>query len=70
MALRNENLKAEIQAILKEDHWTHDAIATRMGIPQSYVSRILNRSVDKRLIEMMDVIGYDIEVRFVRKKRR
>lgn len=70
MALRNENLKDEIRQILKEDHWTHDAVATRMGIAQPEISRILNRGVDKRLVDMMDAIGYDIEIRFVRKKRK
>lgn len=68
--LRNEDLKAEIQKILKDDHWTHDAVATRMGVAQPEISRILNRGVDKRLVEMMDTIGYDVEVRFVRKKRK
>lgn len=71
MALRNEDLKSEIKQIMKADHWTQDAVANRMGIPQSYIHKIFNRdNVDKRLIEMMDIMGYDVEVRFVRKRRR
>lgn len=70
--IRNENLRDEIRTIMKNDHWTHDALATRMGVPQPYISKILNNKdkVYGRLVEMMDVMGYDIEVRFVRKGRK
>ena len=70
--IRNENLRDEIRDIMKEAHWTHDALATRMGIPQSYISKILNykEKVYGKLVEMMDIMGYDVEVRFVRKKRK
>lgn len=69
--LRNENLRDEIREIMKNDHWTHDALANRMSVPQTYISTILRRDhVDSKMVEMMDVMGYDVEIRFVRKGRR
>lgn len=70
--IRNENLRDEIRAIMKNDHWTHDALATRLGVPQPYISKILNydEKVYGKLVQMMDIMGYDIEIRFVRKGRK
>ena len=70
--IRNENLRDEIRAIMKNDHWTHDALATRLGVPQPYISKILNykEKVYGKLVDMMDIMGYDIEIRFVRKGRK
>lgn len=69
--LKNEDLNAEIWQIIHDQHWVNTDLAERMGMPDTNFYRILKRDhVDKKIIELMEILGYDVEVKFVRKRRR
>lgn len=71
MALRNEDLNQEIWDLIKAGNWTKTDIARRIGIADTHIHRTVNRPhVDQKLIDIMDVMGYDVEVKFVRKRNR
>lgn len=69
--LRNEDLNNEVWEIIKAQHWNIIDLADRLGIPQSNFYRILKREqIQPSFINLAEVLGYDIEVRFVRRRGR
>lgn len=71
MALKNEDLNAEVWDIIRKQHWVVMDLAERLGMPDTNFYRILKRDqVSHNLIDIMEVLGYDVEVKFIRKKRR
>lgn len=71
MALRNEDLNQEIWDLMKSGNWKKTEISRRIGITDTHLNRTVNRPhVDQKLIDIMDVMGYDVEVKFVRKRNR
>lgn len=71
MALRNEDLAQEVWDLMAAGHWTKTEVARRVGITDTHINRTVNRPhVDQKLIDIMDVLGYDVEVRFLRKRNR
>ena len=71
MALRNTDLNNEVWDIIKAQHWNLADLSDRLGIPQSNFYRILKREqIQSAFINLLDVLGYDVEVKFVRKRSR
>ena len=71
MALKNEDIPGEVLELMAAGKWTQTEVSRRMGIRDTHFKRTLLRPhIDKKLIDMLDAIGYDIEVKFVRKKNR
>ena len=71
MALKNADLAKEIWDLMELGHWTKTEIARRIGITDTHMNRTVNRPhVDQKMIDIMEVMGYDVEVRFVRKRNR
>lgn len=71
MALKNKDLNAEVWDIIHQQHWVIMDLAERLGMPDTNFYRILKREhVSQKLIDLMEVLGYDVEVKFIRKKRR
>ena len=69
--LRNEDLNAEVRKIIADQHWSIEALADRMGIYGSNVHRLLKQQhIQENFIKLLDALGYDIEVKFVRKRSR
>lgn len=67
--IRND-INAEVEELIKSGHWTRTDITSRMGVTRQYYNKIMNRPhLDQKFVDMLDVMGYDIEVKFVRKRR-
>lgn len=59
----------EINAILRAEGLTQSDVARMRGIARQSVHDAIKRpAVLKSFVEMMEAIGYDIEIEFVRKK--
>lgn len=69
--LRNQDIPGEIWELMEKGHWTKTEIARRIGITDTHINRTVNRPhVDQKLIDICEVMGYDVELKFVRKKNR
>lgn len=69
--LKNKDLNAEIRAIIAEQHWNLTALADRMGTYDSNLHRLLKQDhVQENFIKLCDALGYDVEVKLVRKRGR
>lgn len=69
--LKNENLGDEIRAIIAEQHWKMADLANRVGMHRPNLYRTIDqKAVNDSLIDLMEALGYDVEIRFVRKKNR
>lgn len=69
--LKNENLSEEIWQIIRDQHWSVPDLANRMEIARPNVYRTVDQKhVSDALVKLMDILGYDVEVKFVRKKKR
>jgi len=69
MALKNEDLNGEVWAIIRDQHWSMVDLAGRLGIPSSNLYRILARDQFREVfVRLVDILGYDIEVKFTRKR--
>lgn len=70
-ALKNENLNGEIWAIIHQRHWVIMKLAERLGMPDTNFYRILKREhVSSKLIEIMEVLCYDVEDKFIPRKKQ
>jgi cell division FtsZ-interacting protein ZapD len=68
--LRNQDLNKEIEDLIESGHWVKTDLLNRMGLKKQYYRTMMNRPhVDQKIVEMLDIMGYDVEVKFVRKKR-
>jgi hypothetical protein len=64
-------LNAEVRKIIADQHWNIEALGDRMGIYGSNVHRLLKQNhIQENFIKLLDALGYDIEVKFVRKRSR
>lgn len=69
--LRNENLNGELRQIIKDQHWTITDLADRLGIFDTALHRILRQNhVSDNLIKLCDALGYDVEVKLIRKRAK
>jgi hypothetical protein len=69
--LKNEDLDKEIWGIIQAQHWVITDLASRIGISSTNFYRLLRRPhIDAKMVEMLEVMGYDVEVRFVRRAGR
>lgn len=69
--LKNKDLNGEIRAIIEEQHWNLTALADRMGMYDSNLHRLLKQPhIQENFIKLCDALGYDIEVKLVRKRGR
>lgn len=69
--LKNEDLNQEVWDIIHDQHWVNTDLSSRLGMSDTNFYRILKREhIDQKLIDIMEVLGYDVEVKFIRKRRR
>ncbi len=60
----------ELENLIESGHWTKMELMARMGLPRQYYHRIVGRQhVDQKIIDLAEIMGYDVEVKFVRKRR-
>lgn len=69
--VRNADLNAEVWDIIHNQHWAAADVATRLGVSPTNFHRILKRDqIQKSFVDLLEVLGYDIEIKFVRRKGR
>lgn len=64
------NIEVDIKVKCIEAGMTQAQVAEKVGTTSSYVNRIVKKKegvVNKTFIQMMEALGYDIELRFVKK---
>lgn len=65
------NIEIDVKVKCIENGTTQAQIADDIGTTKSYVNRIIRKSdgvVNKTFIQMMEALGYDIELVYVKKK--
>ena len=63
------DIEKEIYGALKAEGLTQSEIARRRGVTRQTVNDAIKRTpIVKGFVEMMEAIGYDIEIEFVRRK--
>jgi len=66
------NIELDFKVKCIENETTQTKVAEDIGTTKSYVSRIIKNSdrvVNKTFIKMMESLGYDIELKYVKKNR-
>ena len=64
------NLEIDVKVKCLEEGVTQAQLAEKMGTSAPYVSRLINKKegiLNKVFVEMLDKLGYDIELHYVKK---
>lgn len=64
------NIELDVKVKCIENETTQTKVAENIGTTKSYVNRIIKNSdgvVNKTFIKMMEALGYDIELTYVKK---
>ena len=62
------DFKREIDHLLIDERITKREVSKRLGVFPQQISQIVSASiVSKRFVEMLDVLGYDIKVEYVKR---
>lgn len=65
------NFEKDIKIKCLESDMSQAMVAEKIGTSPQYVNRITNKKdgmLNKTFVEMMDAMGYDLEVRYIKKK--
>ena len=69
--LRN-NIELAVKVKCLEAGITQDQLATQIGTTGQYVNRVIKKKdgyVNKTLVQMLEALGYDIELTYVRREK-
>ena len=64
------NLELDVKVKCIENNVTQTQLAETIGTTKSYVNRVINKQdgvVKKTFVQMMEALGYDIELTYVKK---
>lgn len=63
------NIQNEVKKLCIDEGTTLTEIATKSGTTKQYASRLLTKGglVNPMLVKMVEELGYDIEVKFVKR---
>ena len=70
MAMVKNNIEVDVKVKCIENGTTQTAVAEEIGTTKSYVNRIIKKPegvVNKTFVQMMEALGYDIELTYVKK---
>ena len=65
------NIEVDIKVKCIENKLTQVKLAEQIGTPGQYVNRIIKNQdgiVKKTFVQMLEVLGYDIELTYVKRK--
>lgn len=65
------NIEIDVKVKCLEEHKTQADIAKIIGTPASYVNKLIRRDegvVNNTFVKMLEALGYDIELHYVKKK--
>ena len=66
------NLEIDVKVKCLEEGVTQAQLAKMVGTSAPYVSRLINKKegiLNKTFVEMLDKLGYDIELHYVKKQQ-
>lgn len=69
--LRN-NIKIDVKVKCVEEQTTQAELAEKVGTSPSYVNRLIKspeKIVNKTFVQMMEQLGYDIDLTYVKKTK-
>ena len=64
------NIELDVKVKCIEHQMTQAQIAEKVGTTSSYVNRIVKKKdgvVNKTFIQMMEALGYDVEISYIKK---
>ena len=67
------NIELDVKVKCIENETTQAKIAEDIGITRSYVNRVIKNPdgvVNNTFVEMMEALGYDIELTYVKRESR
>ncbi len=65
------NIEIDVKVKCLEEHKTQADIAKIVGTPASYVNKLIRRDegvVNNTFVKMLEALGYDIELHYVKKE--
>ena len=65
------NIEVDVKTKCIEEQTTQLKLAEEVGSPASYVNRLIKKPggvVNKTFIEMMEALGYDVELTYVKRR--
>ncbi len=66
------NVEIDVKVKCLEEGVTQAQLAEKIGTSAPYVSRLINKKegiLNKTFVEMLDKLGYDIELHYVKKQQ-
>lgn len=65
------NIEIDVKVKCLEEHKTQADIAKIVGTPASYVNKLIRRDegiVNNTFVKMLEALGYDIELHYVKRE--
>ena len=65
------NIELDVKVKCLEAGMTQEQVATKVGTTGQYVNRVIKKKegfVNKSLVQIMEVLGYDIELTYVKRE--
>ena len=65
------NIEIDVKVKCLEEHKTQADIAKIVGMPASYVNKLIRRDegvVNNTFVKMLEALGYDIELHYVKRE--
>lgn len=65
------NIEIDVKVKCMEEHKTQADIAKIVGTPASYVNKLIRRDegvVNNTFVKMLEALGYDIELHYVKRE--
>lgn len=66
------NIELDVKVKCVETHTTQQILAERIGTTGQYVNRVIKKKdglVNKTFVEMMEALGYDIELTYIKREQ-
>ena len=67
------NVEVDVKTKCIENQTPQLNIAEAIGSPSSYVNRLIKKSggiINKTFIQMMEALGYDVELRYIKREEK
>lgn len=65
------NIELDVKVKCVEEKVTQQALAEKIGTTGQYVNRVIKRTdglVNKTFVEIMEALGYDIELTYIKRE--
>lgn len=66
------NIQNEVKKLCIDEGMTLTELATKIDTSKQYMSRMLGKGtiINAKLVEAMEAIGYDVEIKFVKRSEQ